>query len=219
MSDIENKIFEQLLVKLELPKNDQVVRKAKEIMDLIKIKNIGIISTLNENAKSVLCLDLASNLLNVPFNVLLNMHYKLAGLKKSAYQNNKKVLEKVLNLGKKLSISDVCYKHNIVDSNLISKATKLLDAFKETNCYKSNVDYDHPQYLTIAVFMACKLEKFKVSKKEFMNSINLKPNQWILLEKEMDGWLAESNFGKTSGTKRKAGYESLSNEDGGEKGE
>lgn len=219
MSDIENKIYEQMLEKLELPKNDQIVGKAKEIIDLIKIKNITVFNMLNDNAKSILCLDLASNLLNIPFSVASNQQCKLSGLRKSTYQNNKKILEKVLNLGKSVSLSDVCFKHNIVDTNVISKTKKLLDSFKEANSYKSNVDYNHPQYITIAVYMACKLEKIKISKKDLMNGANLKTNQWILLEKEFENWLAQSNFGKNSGQKRKTDCEFVKNEENGDKGE
>lgn len=156
---------------------------------------------LNDNAKTVFSLDLAYQILGLPFDVSSNSQYVFSGLKKKSYQTTKRTLEKILNLTKTVSISDLCFKHRIVDSSgVIEKAEKMFKTFKES--YKKNVDFNHPQYAAIVVYTICKLEKIKVAKKELQESSNLKSNQWIMLEKEFDHWLVESNFGKESNGKK-----------------
>lgn len=170
----------------------------------MKLSTIGVVNSLSENAKIILSLDLAFQALRISFDAKNNSQYLQSGLKKSAYQNTKRSLEKILNLGKSVSISDLCIKLKLVESSgIIEKAEKMFKAFKDS--YKKTVDFTHPQYAAIIVFTVCKLEKTKVSKKEFQAFSNLKTNQWLLLEKEFESWLIQSNFGKINGKEKSKG--------------
>lgn len=155
----------------------------------MKIKCTGVIQVLNETAKIVLCLDLSSRLLNMEFDDKRSL--KIAKLTKTAYQNNKRILEKVLNLNKILDINEICIKAGLSDSNVKKTAKKILEAYKKDFHYR-NLDFDHPQYVSQAVYQACKVEKVKITKKKMQDCSNLKPAQWISMETEWDKWLQKS---------------------------
>lgn len=107
-------------------------------------------------------------------------------MKKSAYENNRKLLSKQLNLNKKLDINGLILKMGISSPNLDKSAKLIYDTYQKSS---PHIDLDHPQYVSMSLYQACKLEKVKVSKKNFVLSSNLKPNQWTQLEKSWDKWV------------------------------
>ena len=71
----------------------------------------------------------------------------------------------------------------ISNTNVQKTAMKIYEAYK-TQAF--HTDLDHPQYPVMSVFQACKLEKVKVVKQNFINASNLKPSQWTKLEKSLE---------------------------------
>ena len=167
----------------------------------MEIKSTGVIQVLNETAKIVLCLDLSSRLLNLEFDQKIAL--KVAKLTKTAYQNNKRLLEKILNLNKLLDINEICIKAGLSDPNVKRAAKAILEAYKKDFQYK-NFDFDHPQYISQAVYQACKTQKVKITKKKMQECSNLKPAQWISMEAEWDKWLQKSSAGSKDPKKEKS---------------
>lgn len=163
-----------------------ISRKSAEIINLVNIKCAGIAACLNDSAKVVLCIDISCELINIPFEETAGV--KLSGLKKTSYKNNKKNLIKLLNLNKKVGIPEMILKLGVANSNVEKTAKKIFDAYKKES-FES--DLEHPQFITMSIYQACKIEKVKAPKKSFIAASNLKPNQWNLLEKSWDKWTKE----------------------------
>ncbi|KAJ8926002.1 hypothetical protein NQ315_009857 [Exocentrus adspersus] len=142
--------------------------KAREFTRALHSK--GSIKSLNDQAKTVLCLDLASSYSGVAFDKATAI--KLSGLKKSVYLNSFHTVEKVLGLDKRLTISDLCVQLNCtavkdLAEEVLSKYTDL----------KKISDVDHPQYVAGAVYAACRCKNLKIPRTELLNASHLKPLQ------------------------------------------
>jgi transcription initiation factor TFIIIB Brf1 subunit/transcription initiation factor TFIIB len=162
-----------------------IFSKAKEIFDLLGIKCAGIAATLNDSAKVLLCIDISCEQVNIPFEESAGM--KLSGMRKTSYKNYRNNFMKLLNLNKKLGIPEMILKLGVTSSNVEKTAKKILDAYKKESF---EADMDHPQFIVMSIYQACKLEKVKAPKRNFVSASNLKPNQWSLLEKSWDKWTA-----------------------------
>lgn len=90
---------------------------------------------------------------------------------------------RLMNLTKKLKVKDVVLKLGITNGNVEKTATKIYDSYAKTAV---QTDLDHPQYLVMSVYQACKSEKVKAAKKILIPLSNLKPNQWSQLVKSWD---------------------------------
>jgi origin recognition complex subunit 6 len=122
--------------------------------------------TISDAAKIVLCLDLAATSLGVGFDkvsiiiffnhvktiYLQNTALKLAGLRKGVYQNNLNNLEKMLDLDKPLTISELCVQLSCTE--IKETAETILQSYKEHDTKIK--DIRHPQYVAAAVFTSCK---------------------------------------------------------------
>lgn len=95
---------------------------------------------------------------------------------------------KLLNLTKKMSINSVILKLGINNSNVEKNSKKILDSYAQQD---PRADLDHPQYIVMSVYQACKFEKVKIQKKNLIPLSNLKPNQWTMLEKSWDKWVGD----------------------------
>lgn len=73
-------------------------------------------------------------------------------MKKSAYENNLHIVEKVLDLDKPLTIAEVCVQLNC--TGIKELAEDIYNKYKAADCL--NRDYTHPQYVMAAVYAACK---------------------------------------------------------------
>ncbi|KAJ8935423.1 hypothetical protein NQ314_012843 [Rhamnusium bicolor] len=128
--------------------DDSTIRKAKEFLRVFQSK--GSVKTLSDIAKTILCLDLASSYSGICFDK--DTALKLSGLKKSAYQNNLHTVEKVLELDKPLTISELCVQFNC--TVVKDLAEEILKKYKATD--NKIKDLGHPQYVTASVYAACK---------------------------------------------------------------
>ncbi|CAH0551340.1 unnamed protein product [Brassicogethes aeneus] len=182
---------------------ESVINKTREFLRVLS--NKGSIKCLNENAKTILCFDLASILLGTPFDK--ETAIKLSGLKKSLYNNNHNTLEKVLDLNKQLSISELCVQMSCTVVKDI--AEDIFDKYK--NFDNKIKDLNHPQYAAAAVFTACKLKHVGVNKSQFATVSRLKPAQWKELTEEFKKF-AET-IGMTGGKKRQKANENKNEEE------
>lgn len=130
----------------------------------------GGLKNINDLAKAVLCLNLAAYKSGVAFDKVCYKRYvsevfnvftylplqetavKLSGLKKSAYENNLHIIEKVLDLDKPLTIAEVCVQLNC--TCLKDLAEDVYSKYKIAD--RLNRDFSHPQYVAAAVYAACK---------------------------------------------------------------
>lgn len=147
---------------------------------MLELRSTNVPLQINEYGKIVLCADLASNLLEIGFDK--EQALKLSGLRKTHYVNNKRMFEKLLDLNKIPSVSDICVQLSL--SEVTRKAEELLALFKLV--VGENPDADHPQYAAMAVFHACRLLKKKVYKTKIMPYSNLRPSQWQQLEHQWE---------------------------------
>uniref|UniRef100_A0A182MXF9 Origin recognition complex subunit 6 n=1 Tax=Anopheles dirus TaxID=7168 RepID=A0A182MXF9_9DIPT len=146
-----------------------------------------MLSNLSDSAKATLCIDLASSLLGLPFDTETAL--KLSGLKKTAYANGRRTVEKILDISKTLGIGEICVQVGV--SQVQREATGLLEAYKRyVGQGQGEIDFTHPQYATMAVFQACKRQKLKPPKTKLVPFSHLKPAQWSLLEKNWEKFLA-----------------------------
>ncbi|XP_055628072.1 origin recognition complex subunit 6 [Toxorhynchites rutilus septentrionalis] len=189
MANIENKLLIQMILKLGLTEHEQLEPKSTELLRLLQLKSAGGVANLGDYAKATICIDLATGLLGLPFHNETAL--KLSGLKKSAYANSKRTLEKILDINKIIGINEICIQLGL--NQVQEEATKLLDSYKRfTGNGNVEVDFAHPQYATMAVFQACKRQKVKPPKAKLVSYSHLKPAQWTLLEKNWEKFLSSA---------------------------
>ncbi|XP_001654385.2 origin recognition complex subunit 6 [Aedes aegypti] len=191
MSIAENKtLFTQMIHKLGLSEHEQLLPKSTELLRLLQSKSTGSNVDLQAYAKVIICIDLAANLLGLPFDN--ETASKLCGLKKTAYANGKRTLEKILDISKVIGINEMCIQLGL--NQVQKEALTMLENYKRyVGGVKAEVDFAHPQYATMAVFQACKKMKVKPPKTKLVAFSHLKPTQWTMLEKNWDNFLAQSN--------------------------
>ncbi|KAM7341801.1 origin recognition complex subunit 6 [Cochliomyia hominivorax] len=180
-------LIEQLLTKMGLRDEPNVLEKTTELVRLLELRSTNVPLQINEYGKIVLCADIAANLMGVPFDKEQAM--KMSALRKSHYANNKRMFEKLLDLNKLVGVNDICLQLNLNQVN--KKAEELLELYRQVVAKEqSDIDVNHPQYAAMAVFMACKLSKQKVSKTKLMPFSNLRPAQWQQLEQRWEKFMA-----------------------------
>lgn len=77
---------------------------------------------------------------------------KLSGLRKTVYQNNVHTIEKVLDLNKPISVSELCVSLSCTEAK--ERANQIFTAYRKQD--NLNRDFNHPQYATAAVYTACR---------------------------------------------------------------
>lgn len=158
-------------------------RKSKEIFRLISMKKC----TINENAKIIISIDCAANLLsNSEFQT--DEAIKLSGLKKKEYDRQKELIEKLLDLGKKLTLDEICAQLELSDS-IKTNAAQLLKEYKKTKFLSE--DINDAQYLTMAIYQSCHIRKYKTSniKSKLIQLSRLSAKTWKSLENEWFCWI------------------------------
>ncbi|TMW53502.1 hypothetical protein DOY81_001379 [Sarcophaga bullata] len=182
-------LVEQLLTKMGLRDEPNILEKTTELVRLLELRSTNVPLQINEYGKIVLCADIAANLMGISFDK--EQALKLSSLRKSHYANNKRMFEKLLDLNKLVGINDICIQLSL--SQVTKKAEELLELYKNIIVNEQSVDVDisHPQYAAMAVFMACKLVKQKVSKSKLIPFSNLRPTQWQHLEQRWEKFIAK----------------------------
>ncbi|KAH8399527.1 hypothetical protein KR222_010814 [Zaprionus bogoriensis] len=171
-------LIAQIIVKQGLRDEPNVLEKTTELIRLLELRSSNVPLHINEYGKIVLCMDLACSLLGIGFDKVQAL--KLSALRKSHYENNKRMFEKLLDLNKLLNANHICVQLGL--NGAAQKADELLALFKAVS--GENSDADHPQYPAMAVFHACRLLRIKVSKSKLMAFSNLRPTQWQQLEQQ-----------------------------------
>uniref|UniRef100_A0A1B0BAQ1 Origin recognition complex subunit 6 n=1 Tax=Glossina palpalis gambiensis TaxID=67801 RepID=A0A1B0BAQ1_9MUSC len=180
-------LMEQLFNKIGLRDVPNIIEKTSELMRLLELKSANIPLQINEYAKIVISGDIAAKVLGVACDQ--EQAIKISGLRKTHYINNRRMMEKLLDINKPLSIKELCNKLNLGD--VWKKAEELLQLYHNVMISENiDVDINHPQYSIMAVYMACKLCKKKVSKPKLLPLSNLRPTQWQHLEQRWNKLLA-----------------------------
>ncbi|XP_017771563.1 PREDICTED: origin recognition complex subunit 6 [Nicrophorus vespilloides] len=196
MSSTDNKILTNVSERLGLQDEIPIIKKAEEFLRMYQ--NKGGIQNLNDSAKAVFCLDLAASLLGIGFDK--ETAIKLSGLKKTAYQNKLHMVEKVLELDKPLTIGEVCVQFSCTVVKEL--AEKIYEKYKNQGIQS---DLDHPQYVAVSVFTACKLKSFKIQKSQLVSISRLKLSQWKELESEFAKFVEKVGFTANIGGKKRKG--------------
>lgn len=77
---------------------------------------------------------------------------KLSNLKKSSYLNSLHTIEKVLDLDRQLTISELCVQ---LSCTVVKElAEQIFKKYKEKD--EIGRDFTHPQYIAVAVYTACR---------------------------------------------------------------
>lgn len=77
---------------------------------------------------------------------------KLSGLKKNIYQNNHNIIEKILDLNRQLTVSELCVQ---LSCTVVKEIAEEILTKYGSNDNKIK-DLTHPQYVAAAVYTACK---------------------------------------------------------------
>lgn len=110
---------------------------------------------------------------------------KFAQITKKKYNQERRLIEKVLNLENTITVRDLCTQLGIekvipIATGLHRKCCEILQ--------KSNMDSNHPQYLAMAVYQAAKHMKVSVSKVQLRESSQMTGPQWTKLEQLWQKW-------------------------------
>ncbi|XP_013182689.1 PREDICTED: origin recognition complex subunit 6 isoform X1 [Papilio xuthus] len=200
-----NKTLRLLASKLGLQDEEKVLRKAAELERLLQTKTIAG-SNITDNSKMVICLDLAANIYGVDLD--LKTAVKYSGLKQPTYVNSRKILENLLELNDdKISISFLCISLQCTEVQAL--AEDILEEYKKKS--KMDIDINLPQYVCMAVYHACRINKVKITKSKIIEKSRMKPSQWSKLDAEWSKFVND-NFAsvkKTKGRPRKEEIEVL----------
>ncbi|XP_013101924.1 origin recognition complex subunit 6 [Stomoxys calcitrans] len=181
-------LIEQQITKMGLIDEPNIVEKTTELVRLLELRSTNVPLQINEYGKIVLCADLAATMLGIAFDK--EQALKLSGLKKSHYTNNKRMIEKLLDLNKLVGVNDICIQLSLQEVK--KKADELLELYRKVIASEqTEVDDTHPQYASMAVFMACKLCQKKISKTKIMPFSNLRPAQFQQLEQRWEKLIAK----------------------------
>ncbi|XP_073962315.1 origin recognition complex subunit 6 [Choristoneura fumiferana] len=180
-----NKTLQLLASKMGLREEDKVLSKAAEFERLLQTKTVAG-SNLSDTSKVVICLDLAAGIYGVELDVKTAVKY--SGLKPVAYTSNRKTVENLLELNtSKLSVPLLCV--SLQCTGVQETAEKILEEYQRHA--KVEVDLSLPQYVCMAVFQACRINKVKVSKVKINEKCRLKPAQWAKLEADWASFVNE----------------------------
>ncbi|CAG9820936.1 unnamed protein product [Phaedon cochleariae] len=171
------------------------VKKAEEFLRTFQAKGSVKVKNLSDVAKNILCLDLATTHMSARFDK--ETAIKLSGLKKPAYQLSLHTVEKILDLDKPLTVSELCVQ---LSCTVIKElAEEIFEKYKSNNRLSEHID--HPQYIAAAVYTACKLKKVKIQKPQIVEISRLKPQQWKELTIEFEKFALSFGIGSVRKSK------------------
>ncbi|PZC74535.1 hypothetical protein B5X24_HaOG207702 [Helicoverpa armigera] len=173
---LNNKTLHLIASKLGLGEEEKVLNKAAEFERLLQTKSMAG-SNMTDTAKVVICLDLAAAILGADLD--LKTAIKYSGLKPLAYNNTKKVVQNLLELNSdKLTTTMLCL--TLQCTGVQDLADRILEEYQRQS--KMEVDLNLPQYVCMAVYQACRVNKVKVPKSKVIEKSRLKPAQWAKLD-------------------------------------
>jgi hypothetical protein len=168
-----------------------LVSKSIEILELSKTKSSELLKHLNDTAKVILCIDISCELLNIPF-ADTKAAIQLSSLRKIDYNKNRKIILKVLNLNKVITIDEIIRKLNVANPDLIQRTAKeIFKYYQKNQPYEEDIKEVHQSIFTMCVNYACKIEKVKLTKKNVLNISALTHTQFNQLEKSWLKWIPD----------------------------
>lgn len=134
--------------------------------------------------------------MQIPFDVATAI--KKSSMKKTEYKKTKNSLMKLINLNDSsdLSVSKFLVKLGVCNISIEKTAKEILAQFHESEVATP----DHPQFVALSCYFACKIHKEKVLKKNFIAASNLRPLQWTQLEKSHEKIVLNAPKSKTGAT-------------------
>ncbi|XP_063833954.1 origin recognition complex subunit 6 [Ostrinia nubilalis] len=204
-----NKTLNVLATKLGLSEEEKVVNKAAEFERLLQTKSTAG-SNMTDTSKTVICLDLAAGIFGADLDVKVAIKY--SGLKPAMYTNCRKIVQNLLELNDdKLSTLVVC--NTFQCSSVQALADRILEEYQGQA--KMELDMNLPQYVCMAVYQACRINKVKLSKSKIIEKSRLKPAQWAKLDADWTKFV-DQNFAaakkKRGRPPKKVGVENGENE-------
>lgn len=108
------------------------------------------------------------------------------------YNKNRKIILKVLNLDKKVTIDDVIRKLGVTHSQGVERNAKnIFNHYQKQQAYEEDISNIHPSITCMCVYYACKFENVKIPKKNILNISTLTHGQWAVFEKSWSKWISE----------------------------
>ncbi|XP_060526988.1 origin recognition complex subunit 6 [Cylas formicarius] len=165
--------------------DETILRSAEEC--LRSYHNKCSIKGINDQAKTVLCLDIATQ--NCGALIDKETAYKLSGLKKSVYEKNYNSIQTLLGLETALTVANVCVFLGCAEVKDI--AEEILSNYLKHD--KKIKDLNHPQYAVAATYLACRLRKINIDKHQLHSLSRLKPSQFKALVTELEPFIPEKH--------------------------
>lgn len=168
--------------------------KTSEILRRLEGKSIATGTKFGEYAKTVIGIDLATQLLGISFDIKTAQNG--SGLGKTDYARYKRTISTVLDLIQTVDIPKICVQLGL--THVQNTAEKLFDEYRQfyTKNNGNESDLSHPQYAAMAVHLACRKEKVKLPKSSVMAFSHLKAQQWETLEKSWNKSCAQMQVQK-----------------------
>lgn len=181
-------MYNFLIVNLKRLKLRLNYRKSTELLRLINLKQ----SAWNETLKIVMSINCAADECGTDFDHESAM--KRCNLRKKEYNKQKELFEKLLNLSRGLSLSEICAQFELNDA-MKNTAAQLLNEYKKRQTLLSDIN-SQQALSSMAIYQSCKLKKFKgltSIKTKLIQLSKLNPNSWKQLETEWNSWIEKSS--------------------------
>ncbi|XP_046973594.1 origin recognition complex subunit 6 [Vanessa cardui] len=180
-----NRTLKLIATKLGVGEEDKVINKAAEFERLLQTKSIAG-SSITDTSKIVICLDLAASIYGSDLDNKAAIKY--SGLKGPSYLNCKKVVENLLEINNdKLTVHFLCV--SMQCTGVQSLAENILEEYQRQA--KTDIDLNLPQYVCMAVYQACRVNKVKISKSKIIERSRLKSAQWTKLDADWTKFVDE----------------------------
>ncbi|GAB6026742.1 Origin of replication complex subunit 6 [Chamberlinius hualienensis] len=165
---MDDQMIRILAVKLGISSR-QVLLKAEEIKRLIDVRARTSTLNITGTAEVVICLDLATESLNLPFNK--DLAVRLSGIRKKSYTSSVQMYAKFLGCSNSNSVSIEDIAQQLGCSQIVEAAQSLLHRYKEANNARlsgtgsEDFDFSHAKFAAAAVYITARKLKVKIGKK------------------------------------------------------
>ncbi|KDR18447.1 origin recognition complex subunit 6 [Zootermopsis nevadensis] len=184
----QTRLFTLLGSKLGL-QSEVVVKKGRELHRLLQLKTSANVMNISETCQIVVCLDLAASVIGVPFEKLDAI--RLAGVTKKIYTSFRHTVEKLLGIGKCITIKDLCLQFGV--SEAMPLAQKLLEKYVSEDARGMVEDLNHPMYNVAAVITACKHCKLKVDRVKLIDMSHIQKSAFLKLASTFEKYAKQLN--------------------------
>ncbi|GLJ43363.1 hypothetical protein SUGI_0900840 [Cryptomeria japonica] len=152
--------------KLGLAEDNRVIRKAEELRRLSNVHFDSSTFGVGEVCKSVLCFELATTKLQVPFD--RQKAIRLSGMSEKAYTRSLNAMQNALGVRPKLDIRELGIQFGCL--RLIGSAQRALSLYKERfvaalpESRRSSADFGRPVFTAVAFYLCARRNKLKVDR-------------------------------------------------------